>query len=121
MERRIAETYSDHPLVTEATEEFDKVREKWSSAIRAYLISTAMVWQKKHPKRTVRWLDAMGVYGFQVDGNWVTGDSIHLKHRDPRWQTLFKDLNEVSELYCYIQSYVDEDIYVAVFTIEGTK
>lgn len=56
----------------------DRVKTIWEKAladiaklIRQHMIEVARKWQKQFPKRQVRFVDAMGVAGFLIDGEWI--------------------------------------------------
>jgi hypothetical protein len=56
----------------------DRVKTIWETAladisklIEQHMIHVAREWQKQFPKRQVRFMDAMGVAGFLIDGEWV--------------------------------------------------
>ena len=50
----------------------------WSNAIKQidtmikrHMMDVARKWQHRYPNHTIRWLDAMGMAGFQINGEWI--------------------------------------------------
>ena len=74
----------------------DHIKSIWTVAlehieriIETHMITVAREWQAQFPKRQVRFVDAMGMAGFLVDGEWVEIPQKYSHDLRPRRATNF--------------------------------
>ena len=70
-----------------------------SSAVELYLTTVGQAWIDAHPKRALRWIDAMGSHGWLVDGKWIEHSN---RLGDERWREAMALLIDSHDWYAEV-------------------